>query len=765
MTVAATSTHGYRPRRSATEVFAAMLGYMLVGYAFVGKGFAYIGVPPLHIGEIVLIFGLITFIRGGCMVAAAASIGSIAILVLVGWIAVGALQGMPRYGFDAVRDGVVGLYGLYALVVAAALIERPALIDGIIRHYRRFAAAYVIVPPTAMVFMSPLAASIPTWPRPDITLVSLRVGEMAIHLAGVAAFVLAGFYKPGRVWTAMLVVGVCIVFALSRGGMLAFIIPVILACILARNRRPILGFLGMAILIGGALAAVGLSVRIEGGRNVDLVQSAANVTSIFGSSPTGNLDGTKEWRLDWWKAIVGYTIHGQYFWFGKGFGANLAVTDGFVVGPGTPPLRSPHNVHMTFLARSGVSGLALWLTILAVWFATMWRNMIGARRGGEAGWAGFFMFIVCYVLAIVIDATFDVAIEGPMVGIWFWTLIGVGLGGSMVYWSKYPYRSTLRHPVALRAFAVLTVMWLFLPSGLAFAQQRNERPHILTNPDGPCLSIKEMTEITIENLRIGPCGGHGIDVFASRNIVIRNVTIEQTRGSGILVLNSRNVAIERNAIDDAISSVSVQGSQGVVVRCNRLRNPRGPIPRGQFVQFGQVYGTGNVISCNVGVNEPGKGQPEDAISIYKSSGTVQSPILVERNTIVGGGPSPSGGGIMLGDGGGSYLVARDNILEDPGQYGIGVAGEHDIEVSGNVVVARSQPFTNVGISVWRQDPPECRNIVVKNNLVHWIAARGGPNPWWKGPGYCRKVEGVLTNNFAATTDEIARRKVQIHCGC
>jgi O-antigen ligase len=766
MTVSATAAG--RARTSATDVFAVALGGLLVGYAFIGKGFAYLGVPPLYVGEIVLIFGLATLLRGGCMLAATASLGSIAVLLLVSWIAVAVVQGAFRYGVDAVRDGVVGLYGFYAFAVAAALIERPALIDGIVHYYRRFATAYVVVPPVAMIFTSSVAASFPVWPNSaQQPLISLRAGEIAIHLAGVVAFTLVGFRNPGRLWTAMLVISTGIVFALNRGGMLAFALPAILAATLARNGRQVMGFFGMALLIGGIAAAVGLSVRIDGGRNIDFVQLVANLTSIFGDSTTGNLDGTKEWRLGWWEAIIGYTIHGDYFWFGKGFGANLAVIDGFVVGPGTPPLRSPHNIHMTFLARSGVSGLVLWLAMLAIWFATIFRNIAVARRDGQAAWAGFFIFVACYVLAIVVDASFDVAIEGPMVGIWFWTLIGVGLGSSMVYWSKYPSRSTLRPPVMGRVLLLIATLTPLLLSSAAFAQEQDDaaRPHVLTNRNGPCLSIKDVADVTIENMRIGPCGGHGIDIFGSRRIIVRNVSIERTGGSGIFVLRSENVTVENNVIEDNITSVSAQDSQGVTVRCNRLRNPRGPIPRGQFVQFDKVYGPGNVISCNAGVNEPGRGVPEDAISIYKSSGTAESPILIERNSITGGGPSPSGGGILLGDAGGSYLIARDNILENPGQYGIGVAGEHDIEVSGNIVVARRQPFTNVGISVWRQDPPECRNIVVKNNLVSWISGRGFPNPWWKGPGYCHRVEGVITNNFAAMPEQIAHRKAEIRCGC
>src|SRR3954471_1043758 len=49
------------PRR-----FLALLAIVLAGYAIDGRGFAYIGVPPLFVGEIALLFGVATFlsIRG-----------------------------------------------------------------------------------------------------------------------------------------------------------------------------------------------------------------------------------------------------------------------------------------------------------------------------------------------------------------------------------------------------------------------------------------------------------------------------------------------------------------------------------------------------------------------------------------------------------------------------------------------------------------------------------------------------------------------------
>jgi hypothetical protein len=88
---------------------------------------------------------------------------------------------------------------------------------------------------------------------------------------------------------------------------------------------------------------------------------------------------------------------------------------------------------MTILARAGVPGLTLWLTFLTAWLAMIFNAMRTAQRRSEPGWAGLFLFVGCYAMAAVINATFDVALEGPMQGIWFWCLIGLGIGSVMIY--------------------------------------------------------------------------------------------------------------------------------------------------------------------------------------------------------------------------------------------------------------------------------------------------------------------------------------------
>jgi hypothetical protein len=45
--------------------YLALLGIVLLGYAVMGKGFAYLGIPPLYVGEIAFLGGIIVFLRTG----------------------------------------------------------------------------------------------------------------------------------------------------------------------------------------------------------------------------------------------------------------------------------------------------------------------------------------------------------------------------------------------------------------------------------------------------------------------------------------------------------------------------------------------------------------------------------------------------------------------------------------------------------------------------------------------------------------------------
>ena len=165
----------------------------------------------------------------------------------------------------------------------------------------------------------------------------------------------------------------------------------------------------------------------HGGRAIAPRQLLVNFMGSFEGAGE-SVDGTREWREAWWSKIIDYTVYGPYFWTGKGYGINLADDDGFqVLDKDDPaPLRSPHNSHLTFLARSGVPGFSLWLALQLTWVISVLRALFLARRTGRHRTTGLLAFLLAYWTAFMTLAATDVLIEGPAGGIWFWTIFGVG---------------------------------------------------------------------------------------------------------------------------------------------------------------------------------------------------------------------------------------------------------------------------------------------------------------------------------------------------
>jgi O-antigen ligase len=285
-----------------------------------------------------------------------------------------------------------------------------------------------------------MADYVPNWPGYNVPFLQIRSGEIAVHLTGAAVFVLVGFRKVSSLWILFVLASMVMASVSSRGALLAFVLPFIFAMLVLGKVRQ----LALALVVGLVIFATAYAVetaftdyreaRTSSERSLSARQIVDNVASIAGQGEQ-QTEGTKAWRLEWWNIILANTVFGPNFWTGRGFGLNLADADGFQDGdhPNLPALRSPHNVHMTVLARAGVPGAALWLALLTSWFAMMLQAMLTARRRGQTEWAGLFLFASCYAASFVINATFDVALEGPMQGIWFWCLVGFGIGSAMVY--------------------------------------------------------------------------------------------------------------------------------------------------------------------------------------------------------------------------------------------------------------------------------------------------------------------------------------------
>ena len=412
--------------RRSIAVFHGSLTVLLVGYAFLGKGFAYFGLPPLYVGEFCLALGVVAILHSLRQVRF--SLPLLLLLLFMAWGFIRTVPFLGTYGLFAIRDGVTWEYGLFA--IAVALTVRSEHVDRVVAIYRRGALLLVWWIPVASILTLRFADSLPRFPGAPVPFVFMKGGDSGVHLAGIAAFVLLGLYSARDVtpvrqfwlWAGWFIAAGFA--ALNRGAMLAMAAAA--ACLLfvvSVPRLLSLAFVGAVFAV--LLSTVNPEVDLGLQRNISMTQLLTNITSITGDD-NAQLAASKDWRLAWWGKIYGYTVDGPYFWVVKGFGVNLATDDGFQVDA-EQSLRAPHNTHLEILARAGVPGFALWVLFQIAFASAVLRAVAIARRINEPAWIPLLGWVFVYWLAAVVNGSFDVYLGGPQGGIWFWSMVGLGL--------------------------------------------------------------------------------------------------------------------------------------------------------------------------------------------------------------------------------------------------------------------------------------------------------------------------------------------------
>jgi hypothetical protein len=418
---------------SMPRIFLGCLAGLLTGYALLGRGFSYLGTGRLFVGEAVLFLGLLSVLVSG---TALRWRRNRLLWVLVGFAAWGAVRTVPflqEFGWLALRDAAVWGYAGFALLVASTA-WRVLSPESLLGFYRRLAFALVIWTPFALLVYRLTPRWMPQIPGRDIPIVQIEPGDACVHLAGAAAFMVLGlnrdyalrsasWLKEWMFWVAW-VAGVLIASS-TRGGLLALMTALlILISVRARGRWGKVLFL--VVIVTTVWLLLDFEVDLDGGRSISPQQIAANLGSVLGLESQQGLAGSRTWRLSWWDAILDYTVFGPYFWIGKGFGVNLADDDGFQV-LSESALRSPHSAHMNILARTGVPGLLLWSALQITFAGMLIRAYRVANRHGDTVLARAVLWLLTYWCAFLVNMSFDVTLEGPHGGIWFWCLVGIGI--------------------------------------------------------------------------------------------------------------------------------------------------------------------------------------------------------------------------------------------------------------------------------------------------------------------------------------------------
>jgi hypothetical protein len=430
-------------QKSLNDLWLKALLFVLLGYDVLGKSFAY-----LFLGELVLIVGFLIFLVSRRVMVLFSDSVLFLWAIFAFWGICRTVPYLSQYRFEAVRDAAIWGYGLAALLVVT-FVNRSSQISRALNTYRKFLRWFLPIFPILYIASLTIGPALPKIPWADgISILHIKSGDAAVGIASAGLFLLVfpdrslGIEKSGvsvyRLIGILGLSGTAIIVALeNRGGVLSILLPISL--VTAVKARRALFKLGSIAIVGTMLAVVFFAVApsnlVIAHKTVSADRVIESLESIAGASAKGTgHEGTAEWRLVWWRNIIRETFDGPFFWKGRGFGVNLAVADGPLGAKSEEDvaLRSPHNGSMSILARMGVPGFTIWVTINLL-FAT--RMFVAHRRAAHLGqqfWSNLNLWILGCWLAVVVNMSFDVYIEGPVGGIWFWTLIGFGVAALRV---------------------------------------------------------------------------------------------------------------------------------------------------------------------------------------------------------------------------------------------------------------------------------------------------------------------------------------------
>lgn len=401
--------------QAAKRIYLTFYFFVMACYVFFNKGVAY-----SYMVEVLWLFGLLLIFLSRHTYE---FVWDLRAKLLVFFLTVGIIYipiGLRGYPFlEVIRDSFIFQYGWFAFIVFLFKDQQQLVWKKIIAIYSWF--------PVFGLLNFGLQNFVENFDRikpfGGIALVLYKYGDMGVHLLISSLVLLVFQQKRSLRFQAMMAIlilfNLLILTAYSRSGMLAYVLGVLVYIVLSKEAyirtrvKQYTKYLPLLLLI---VVPIYASIKVQEnfqGRKVGIEQVAQNAGSFVGISKNMNLEDNKLWRLVWWAKILEYSFSPSYFFQGKGLGMSLSETDEVVSE--AEEVRSPHNFHLTVMARFGVPIFFLWLFWLFLLFKPMFKRQLEAKT----------LLISTVLLAFIVNASFDVFLEGPMGAFPFWTWVGL----------------------------------------------------------------------------------------------------------------------------------------------------------------------------------------------------------------------------------------------------------------------------------------------------------------------------------------------------
>lgn len=224
----------------------------------------------------------------------------------------------------------------------------------------------------------------------------------------------------------------------------------------------------------------------------------------------------------------------------------------------------------------------------------------------------------------------------------------------------------------------------------------------------------------------------------SSNVEISNMTFKNIASnksgqsnSAILFEFSSNIIVRDSYFENVTSSVRFKFCDGPLkVLDNEALNTGRNFFQCNKCEGGNIRINGNSIEHS---SKYGPDKLVDFISIFQSEGLMTDYIQVNNNRArinnVSGVDS-NGSFIILGDEGGKFQKAEDNIGVTTGNVGIGAAGGIDIEVKNNIMYSPQTTISNVAFysnKYPENHPAQCGGHIFAGNIANWKNSSGNYN--------------------------------------
>jgi O-antigen ligase len=246
---------------------------------------------------------------------------------------------------------------------------------------------------------------------------------MGVHLMICTILVILNIKKLSNKWLISLAILILfnflVVAAYSRSGMLAYIVGVFSFIYFSKDNYIKEAIKGFTKYIPWALVIVipiYLSIQVREnfqGRAAGFTQIKENITSLTTNTDNKISEDNILWRFTWWTKIIDYSFSKEYFLHGKGLGMSLAQSDDIIMTE--DDVRSPHSFHLTIMARYGIPLFLLWLYWIFLLIKPLFKRKLSLKEHA----------ITCILISFIVNASFDVFLEGPMGAFPFWTWVGL----------------------------------------------------------------------------------------------------------------------------------------------------------------------------------------------------------------------------------------------------------------------------------------------------------------------------------------------------